>query len=114
MTECPFCAIARETAPAKIVRRWVDAMAIVPLNPITDGHVLVLPYEHVADAAVHPVATGQVMQRAAELAGLHPAANIITSIGAAATQTVMHLHVHVVPRREGDGLALPWTGQAAG
>jgi histidine triad (HIT) family protein len=37
--------------------------------------------------------------------------NIITSVGAEATQTVFHLHLHVVPRRFGDGLALPWTGQ---
>lgn len=34
---------------------------------------------------------------------------IITSIGANATQTVRHTHLHVVPRRPGDGLALPWT-----
>jgi len=35
--------------------------------------------------------------------------NVITSVGREATQSVFHLHVHVVPRREGDGLALPWT-----
>jgi histidine triad (HIT) family protein len=35
--------------------------------------------------------------------------NIITSVGSAATQTVRHLHVHVVPRRRGDGLQLPWS-----
>ena len=40
-----------------------------------------------------------------------PSANLITSIGAAATQTVFHLHVHVVPRHEGDGLLLPWSNQ---
>jgi diadenosine tetraphosphate (Ap4A) HIT family hydrolase len=38
-------------------------------------------------------------------------ANIITSIGPAASQTVMHTHLHIVPRTEGDGLHLPWTGQ---
>jgi hypothetical protein len=37
--------------------------------------------------------------------------NLITSVGAAATQTVRHLHIHLIPRREGDALALPWTGQ---
>lgn len=36
---------------------------------------------------------------------------VITSIGADATQTVFHTHIHVVPRRPGDGLTLPWTGQ---
>jgi hypothetical protein len=37
--------------------------------------------------------------------------NLITSVGADATQSVRHLHIHVVPRREGDGLMLPWSGQ---
>ncbi|MEU3978362.1 HIT family protein [Streptomyces bacillaris] len=43
-------------------------------------------------------------------AGL-PAANLITSKGAEATQSVYHLHVHIVPRRDGDNLPLPWTPQ---
>ncbi len=38
--------------------------------------------------------------------------NLITSAGREATQTVFHLHIHVVPRRDGDGLALPWTPAA--
>lgn len=38
-------------------------------------------------------------------------ANFITSAGPAATQSVFHLHVHLVPRFEDDGLILPWTGQ---
>jgi histidine triad (HIT) family protein len=37
--------------------------------------------------------------------------NFITSAGKAATQSVMHLHIHIVPRQEGDGLLLPWSGQ---
>jgi histidine triad (HIT) family protein len=83
-----------------------------PLNPVTPGHLLVVPGEHVRDAAAAPATAAAVMHQAAlivQRAGGN--ANIITSIGPAATQTVMHLHVHVVPRREGDGLALPWTGQ---
>jgi histidine triad (HIT) family protein len=109
---CVFCAIVEERAPAEIVRRWTDTIAIVPLNPVTPGHVLVIPHAHVKDAASAPVVAGLTMQRAAELAGWrYGSANIITSIGAEATQTVMHLHLHVVPRAAGDGLALPWTGQ---
>jgi histidine triad (HIT) family protein len=52
------------------------------------------------------------MSAAAELAT--PPCNIITSAGSDATQTVFHLHLHVVPRRAGDGLALPWTGDHRG
>lgn len=53
--------------------------------------------------------TAAVMRRAAELMAEHRAANLITSKGPEATQTVHHLHV--VPRQADDGLPLPWTPQ---
>ncbi len=113
MRDCVFCDIVNGQAPATFVARDYDhdAIAIVPLNPVTDGHVIVMPREHVGDATEDPIVTGDVMVLAASLARLHDSANIITSIGAAASQSVTHLHLHVVPRREGDGLSLPWTGQ---
>lgn len=111
MDTCVFCRILTGYDPATIVRDFGHAIAFVPLYPVAEGHVLVAPYLHVADAAEKPKVAGLTMAVAAELAREHEAANIITSIGAAATQTVPHLHLHVVPRRPGDGLALPWTGQ---
>jgi histidine triad (HIT) family protein len=113
---CDFCEIVAGRAPATIVaeNHDHDAIAIVPLDPVVDGHVIVLPREHITDAADDPWAAGDVMVLAGILAREHQAANIITSIGAAATQTVFHLHIHVVPRVEGDGLTLPWTGQQRG
>lgn len=108
--ECVFCRIVDGAEPAEIVRRWDETIAIVPLRPVTQGHLLVLPSMHVVDALDDPVAAASTMYRAAELA--EKPCNIITSVGAEATQTVFHLHVHVVPRQPGDGLALPWTGQA--
>ncbi len=104
---CVFCAIARGDAPATVVRRWPEAVAIVPRRPVTAGHTLVIPHVHVADALERPEVAGRVMRRAAELAP-HPC-NLITSAGGVATQTVFHLHVHIVPRAAGDGLALPWS-----
>lgn len=106
---CVFCEIAAGTAPATVVRDWGDVLAIVPLGPVTEGHVLVIPRAHVADAGEDPEVSARTMACAAELMGELPAANIITSRGAVATQSVFHLHLHVVPRRAGDGLALPWT-----
>ncbi|MFD5588776.1 HIT family protein [Streptomyces sp. NPDC127063] len=108
---CVFCEIVAGTAPATIVREWPDAMAIVPLGPVTPGHVLVIPRQHVANVGEDPAVSGAAAARAAELAAELPAANVITSMGSAATQTVFHLHWHVVPRAEGDGLPLPWTPQ---
>lgn len=84
-------------------------LTIFPLNPVTKGHLLVVPRRHVADATVDPALAGRAFEIAAQLARDLDAANIITSMGEPATQTVFHLHLHVVPRRDGDGLRLPWS-----
>ncbi|SOD67096.1 histidine triad (HIT) family protein [Streptomyces zhaozhouensis] len=108
---CVFCDIAAGLAPATVVRAWPDTLAILPRGGVTDGHVLVIPRTHIPDAGTDPAVAATTMAAAAELAGELPAANIITSKGTAATQTVFHLHLHVVPRQPGDGLPLPWTPQ---
>lgn len=106
---CPFCEIVAGRAPATIVGEWSDTLAIVPLNPVVDGHTLVIPREHVRDAVIDPAVTATTMQRAAEFTRDHwPHANILTSIGKPATQSVFHLHIHAIPRREDDWLMLPW------
>ncbi|TRV72562.1 HIT domain-containing protein [Streptomyces sp. 130] len=108
MTDCPFCEIAAGRAPAQIVQEWDDALAIVPLNPVTDGHLLVIPRDHVRDFSTDPDVSALTMLRAAELASGPQPMNLITSRGRAATQSVFHLHLHLVPRTANDGLALPW------
>lgn len=74
------------------------------------GHTLVIPRQHVQDFADDPYVSGETMRYAAELVrelNIGPC-NIITSRGREATQSVFHLHLHIVPRAENDGLALPW------
>jgi histidine triad (HIT) family protein len=106
---CPFCEIAAQPT------QWLDersrSYVISPLRPVTNGHVLVIPKYHVADFASQPDLFGDVCRHAALYAKRARVEdwNLITSKGAAATQSVMHLHVHLVPRRRGDGLTLPWT-----
>lgn len=124
LIDCVFCKIVAGQAPAVVVREWVDTIAILPREEngkrgCTDGHILVIPKVHVSDFLADPVVSGVTALRLAELArdlrdrsGL--ASNEITSAGAVATQTVFHLHRHLVPRRAADGLALPWTGQKRG
>lgn len=111
MSDCVFCAIIAGTEPATVLARWPDAIAIKPLHPVTPGHILIIPRYHTPDFAEAPWITAEAALRAAQWVRDKDIGdcNLITSKGAAATQTVMHLHVHVVPRRPGDGLALPWT-----
>jgi histidine triad (HIT) family protein len=108
-TSCAFCRIVRGDAPAALVRAWPYALAFVPLNPVTPGHVLVVPRRHVRDVSDDPATSAMTMQAAAELAQEVGPCNVITSAGTEATQTVFHLHLHIVPRCANDGLSLPWT-----
>ncbi|UJW36968.1 HIT domain-containing protein (plasmid) [Saccharothrix sp. AJ9571] len=112
MRACAFCSIVAGDAPATVVRRWKSVIAIRPRRGgVNDGHVLVIPHQHVTDVGTDPAVAATAMAAAAELASELPACNVITSKGRTASQTVFHLHIHIVPRREGDNLPLPWTPQ---
>ena len=108
MNDCPFCEIVAGRSPCTLVREWDDAMAFAPLAPVTPGHVLVIPKVHVPDFTTAHYVSAMTMHRAAELMQDSGPMNLITSKGREATQSVFHLHLHLVPRAEGDGLALPW------
>ena len=107
--DCPFCKRIRAgkfDGPARL-----GCVTFEPLNPVTPGHRLVVPITHFEAADDDPERTGWAFRVAAELARRDDLAafNLITSAGPAATQTVKHLHVHIIPRHPGDGLMLPWT-----
>lgn len=109
-SECVFCRIVAGTEPANIRMAGPATVVFDPIGPHAPGHVLVVPRLHVVDAIAYPAMTATVMQAAAEYAFLQAVGpcNIITSVGAEATQTVFHLHVHVVPRGTDDGLPSGW------
>jgi len=83
------------------------AVSFEPLHPVTPGHLLVVSRTHIISAAHDPITAGFVMQKAASMVDSMGHANILTSIGEHATQTVPHLHLHIVPRKLNDGLKLP-------
>lgn len=114
--DCGFCSSANGKPITRVVRRWRwrGVIALETLNPVVPGHIVVVSRWHTRDAGEDPALTARVMRCAAELVGDMDAANIITSKGLAATQNYFHLHVHIVPRAEGDELSLPWTGQVVG
>lgn len=110
MGKCEFCA---RIARGEFDHQDNHNVAFRPLNPVVPGHYLVIPKTHVSSVFADPAAAGLAMKFAGYLANRMKleAANFITSAGKAATQTVFHVHVHIVPRAEGDGLKLPWTDQ---
>jgi histidine triad (HIT) family protein len=112
MTSCPFCQRI-ERGEYEAVGEDPEVVWFKPLDPVTPGHLLFVPAAHVTDAADDPYTTAMTFLTASDWAKVnHPGSfNLITSAGAEATQTVFHLHVHLVPRTEGDGLVLPWTVQ---
>lgn len=106
---CVFCDIVTRRAPADVIHRWPDVIAIIPLEPVTKGHTLIIPRAHVADFTTDPNVSALTMKAASVFARLSDLPmNVITSRGQEATQSIFHLHLHVIPRAANDGLALPW------
>ncbi|HET9875897.1 MAG TPA: HIT family protein [Mycobacterium sp.] len=110
---CVFCAIVAGDAPAIRIYEDDDYLAILDVRPFTRGHTLVFPKQHTVDLTDTPAETlagmtaiGQRIGRAARASGLHADGNnIAINDGRAAFQSVFHIHLHVVPRRNGDKLA---------
>jgi histidine triad (HIT) family protein len=109
MTPCPFCAIAAGSASASLVLQTSDVCAFLDARPVFKGHVLVVPRRHVADfadlaaAEIAPLfGAVQRVVRAQEVA--LSAQGSFVAVNHRISQSVPHLHVHVVPRSKGDGL----------
>ena len=114
--DCVFCKIIREGGFDSVMGSGnMRSVTLTPLDPVVPGHKLVIPARHVRDALVEPVLTGVTFSHAATYAALHgiEECNLLTNVGPRASQTVFHMHVHVVPREHGDGLMLPWSEQQA-
>jgi len=116
MTECEFCQIVAGQQSARLIHETATTLAFFPLKPAVVGHTLVIPKAHVsdflqladvglvADLGTEVVEVGRALQRALKPEGM----NAITSAGEAASQTIFHLHVHLVPRRHGDAMGNIW------
>ena len=109
MPTCPFCAIVRGEIAASFVLREEAVCAFLDVRPVFKGHVLVVPRDHIDDLLALPAAlvppvftTVQRIARAVEK-GLEADGSFV-AINTKISQSVPHLHVHVIPRRKGDGL----------
>ena len=113
MTGCPFCDIIRTHAYDDALSEPGVAAVFEPIVPHSPGHLLVVPWRHVRDAAEDPAVTGQTAAVAARIIGSlgYEGANLLTSVGETATQSVFHLHWHIIPRWGGDALLPRWPWQ---
>lgn len=114
MDDCIFCAIGAGTSPASIFYADDLVIGLLDINPVTEGHALIIPRAHAADLAALDETLGQriwlVAQRTAaalRASGLRcEGVNFFLADGEAAFQEVFHVHLHVFPRYPGDGFRL--------
>ena len=112
MPTCIFCEIVAGTAPATPVYEDDDVLAFLDIRPITRGHTLVIPKSHATElndldpelgAKVFRV--GHTLAMGIRRSGLSAdGANLLINDGKSAFQTVPHVHLHVIPRHNGDVL----------
>ena len=109
MTDCVFCSIAAGDVEAAVVLEDDDFVAFLDQRPLFKGHVLLVPREHVVTLPDLPARLRDGFLAAAQ----RIAAALVEALGAqgsfvamnnTVSQSVPHLHLHVVPRTKGDGL----------
>jgi histidine triad (HIT) family protein len=105
---CIFCKIARKEAAASIVYEDAQVMAFMDIRPVSEGHTLIIPKQHYVDiydtpeqllAALHIVTKkiAVAVKKVTNADGI----SIVQQNGKAAGQDIFHIHVHVIPRFEG-------------
>lgn len=113
--DCIFCKIAGGDIPSKTLYEDDEFRVILDLGPATRGHALILPKSHAANLCELPdELASKVLVLAKKLAAqmtdkLHcDGMNLVQNNGEAAGQTVMHFHLHMIPRYENDGQEIGW------
>jgi len=107
---CVFCQIVAGTAPAIRVYEDEDYLGFLDIRPFTRGHTLVIPRQHSVDLTDTPapvlagmLTVGQRIAQATRASGLAATGNnVAINDGKSAFQSVFHIHLHVIPRRDGD------------
>jgi histidine triad (HIT) family protein len=118
MSNCVFCRIVAREIPATVVHEDEHTLAFMDLGQVNPGHVLVAVRAHAENLyGLNDAQAGAVLRAAARVARAIRDAfgpeglSVYQANGKAAGQTVFHYHVHLVPRYEGDGMALTWPVQ---
>ncbi len=115
MNDCVFCKIVARQLPATVVHEDEHTVAFMDLGQVNPGHVLVAAKAHLENLYglddVNAAAVFRTVARVARAirdAFAPQGLSVYQANGRPAGQTVFHFHVHLVPRHEGDGMALTW------
>lgn len=113
--DCIFCKILRSEIPSQKVYEDEQTYAFMDINPANPGHVLVIPKYHAPNIFEVPadwlsacIVTAQKMALAVEKTVSPDGINILQANGEGAAQSVLHFHIHVMPRNKGDELMMNW------
>ena len=114
LDDCIFCQIVKGVIPASTVYSDEKVLALVDIQPVNQGHVLVIPKAHAAHLSeLNPETGGHIFKVAMRIAdalrhsGIKcEGINLFLADGEAAFQDVFHVHLHVIPRFRGDGFGL--------
>jgi histidine triad (HIT) family protein len=109
MADCVFCGIVAGSIPAFLVASSPAGLAFLDIRPVFKGHVLVIPRPHIVTLPQLPVEDladyfGFVRILAAAVPAALGAQGTFVAMNNIVSQSVPHLHTHVVPRTKGDGL----------
>ncbi len=107
--DCVFCSIVAGEVQADVVLDEPDLVAFLDRRPVFKGHVLLVPRRHVdtlldLPADLHATLLGATQRLAAAVVEALGAQGTFVAVNNVVSQSVPHLHVHVVPRTKGDGL----------
>ena len=112
---CVFCRIARSEIPSLKVLEDGEVLAFLDINPLAEGHVLIIPKAHrerldemTPDEVAAVTRHLPQLARAVVTATGSGAYNVLQNNGRAAQQSVGHVHFHIIPRRDGDALGYRW------
>jgi histidine triad (HIT) family protein len=111
---CIFCDLIHGAGEVSLCYEDADAIAFMDIQPVNAGHVLVVPRDHYENLGDLPPALAMhlfevalklspIVCRVSAAEGL----NIVVNSGEAAGQDVFHYHVHLIPRKAGDGFGVP-------
>ena len=121
MSGCLFCKIVKKEIPCLALAETDKSLAFLDIGPLSKGHVLVIPKKHGEkfhdldeESLIDLLPTAQKIVKRFREMGLCEDYNILQNNGALAHQEVKHVHFHIIPKTESEGLGISWPTKSFG